>query len=112
RGVHQARRRRPRHGRRPLAGIPRGQWPRARKEELMPVNQTLSTYSDMAYATSVVVYILAMLLYFAEFSGGRTGTVARKRESALVGAGGGDSTSTPAVGHVPTPEKRPLGERL
>ncbi|GAA4620919.1 c-type cytochrome biogenesis protein CcsB [Saccharopolyspora hordei] len=78
----------------------------------MPVNQTLSTYSDMAYATSVVVYILAMLLYFAEFSGGRTGTVARKRESALVGAGGGDSTSTPAVGHVPTPEKRPLGERL
>ena len=76
----------------------------------MPVNQTLSTYSDMAYATSVVVYILAMLLYFAEFSGGRTGTVARKRESALVGAGGGDSTSTPAVGHVVPVGEAPVGE--
>ncbi|MGW1677189.1 c-type cytochrome biogenesis protein CcsB [Saccharopolyspora sp. NPDC002376] len=78
----------------------------------MPVNQTLSIYSDMAYATSVVVYILAMLLYFAEFSQGRIGEVARKRESALVGSGSGDSDSTLVVGHVPTPEKRPFSERL
>ncbi|MDA3628091.1 c-type cytochrome biogenesis protein CcsB [Saccharopolyspora oryzae] len=78
----------------------------------MPVNETLSTYSDMAYATSVVVYILAMLLYFAEFSRGRVGAVERKRESALVGAGSGDSGSTPVVGHVPAPEKRPFSERL
>lgn len=54
----------------------------------MPVNQALSTYSDMAYATSVVVYIFAMLLYFGEFAYGRPAKAARKRESALVGAGG------------------------
>ena len=36
----------------------------------MGVNQTLSTYSDMAFATSVVIYIAAMLLYFAEFAYG------------------------------------------
>ncbi|MEV0703890.1 c-type cytochrome biogenesis protein CcsB [Saccharopolyspora sp. NPDC050389] len=77
----------------------------------MPVNQTLSTYSDMAYATSVVVYIAAMLLYFAEFAYGRTGEASRKKESALVNAGGG-ATATPTIGHVETPAKRPLSERL
>ncbi|QIZ34905.1 c-type cytochrome biogenesis protein CcsB [Saccharopolyspora sp. ASAGF58] len=77
----------------------------------MPVNQTLSTYSDMAYATSVVVYIAAMLLYFGEFAYGRAGAGVRKRESALVNAGGG-AASTPVIGHVETPQKRPLSERL
>jgi cytochrome c-type biogenesis protein CcsB len=78
----------------------------------MSVNETLSTYSDMAYATSVVIYIAAMLLYFGEFAYGRTGTAARKRESELVGAGVGASSATPAIGHVEAPPKRPLSERL
>jgi cytochrome c-type biogenesis protein CcsB len=78
----------------------------------MSVNETLSTYSDMAYATSVVIYIAAMLLYFGEFAYGRAGTAIRKRESALVNAGGGEATAPPVVGHVETPAKRPLNERL
>ncbi|GAA2818563.1 c-type cytochrome biogenesis protein CcsB [Saccharopolyspora taberi] len=73
----------------------------------MPVNETLSSYSDMAYATSVVVYILAMLLYFAEFAY-RPAKAAVKRESALVGAAG----DAPAVGRVEQPAKRPLSERF
>ena len=80
----------------------------------MPVNDTLSTFSDMAYATSVVVYIAAMLLYFGEFAYGRA-PVIRKRETALVNAGGTDAgtdTGKPVVGHVATPEKRPLSERF
>ncbi|MGP4015207.1 c-type cytochrome biogenesis protein CcsB [Saccharopolyspora sp. 5N708] len=77
----------------------------------MSVNETLSTYSDMAYATSVVIYIAAMLLYFGEFAYGRTGPVGHRRESALVNAGGG-STATGVIGHVATPKKRPLAERL
>ncbi|CAM06093.1 cytochrome c-type biogenesis protein CcsB [Saccharopolyspora erythraea NRRL 2338] len=77
----------------------------------MPVNQALSTYSDMAYATSVVVYIFAMLLYFGEFAYGRPAKAARKRESALVGAGG-ESTGDAGVGHVEQPRRRPLPERL
>ncbi|MCI2417019.1 c-type cytochrome biogenesis protein CcsB [Saccharopolyspora sp. K220] len=78
----------------------------------MSVNQTLSTYSDMAYATSVVIYIAAMLLYFGEFAYGRAGTVGRRRESVLVNAGRGESTATGVIGHVETPKKRPLAERL
>ncbi|QUH05277.1 c-type cytochrome biogenesis protein CcsB [Saccharopolyspora erythraea] len=77
----------------------------------MAVNQALSTYSDMAYATSVVVYIFAMLLYFGEFAYGRPAKATHKRESALVGAGGG-STGDARVGHVEQPHRRPLPERL
>jgi cytochrome c-type biogenesis protein CcsB len=85
----------------------------------MPVNQTLSTYSDMAFATSVAVYIAAMLLYFAEFAYGRSRQPAREREAELVTAGAppADAADTPAaetpvVGHVPSEPKRPLSERL
>ncbi|GAA4844946.1 c-type cytochrome biogenesis protein CcsB [Saccharopolyspora rosea] len=78
----------------------------------MPVNQTLATYSDMAYATSVVIYIAAMLLYFGEFAYGRARRAAPERESVLVGAGGGETTSKPAVGHVEEAPKRPLAERV
>jgi cytochrome c-type biogenesis protein CcsB len=82
----------------------------------MSVNQTLSTYSDMAFATSVVVYIMAMLLYFAEFTYAAPRKAARVRESEMVGAGGGSAPATsgaePAVGRIDTPRQRPWSERL
>ncbi|MBE9374893.1 c-type cytochrome biogenesis protein CcsB [Saccharopolyspora sp. HNM0983] len=79
----------------------------------MAVNETLSTYSDMAYATSVVLYMFAMLLYFAEFSYKRSANpaAAAQRERELVGAGGGSAAGT-GVGRVETPAKRPMAERL
>jgi len=80
----------------------------------MGVNQTLSTYSDMAFATSVVIYIAAMLLYFAEFAYGGRKQAQRARSAELVGAG---APVTPAaseggVGRVEEPQKRPLSERF
>lgn len=82
----------------------------------MPVNQVLSSYSDMAFATSVVVYIAAMLLYFGEFAYGRSRDVVRERESGLVAAGGGTGSAGapggPVVGRVETPRTRPWPERL
>ena len=60
----------------------------------------------MAYATSVVVYILAMLLYFAEFAYRPAKAAARSAE--LVTAGGGGDT----VGRVEQPRQRPVSERL
>ena len=77
----------------------------------MPVNQVLSTYSDMAFATSVAVYVLAMLMYFAEFSYGSARKVVKERESNLVGSGG-PATDAPVVGHVEQPARRPLAERV
>ena len=79
----------------------------------MPVNQTLSTYSDMAFATSVVIYIAAMLLYFAEFAYGGRKQVKAAREAELVTAGGGSAAeSNGGVGRVEQPQGRPLSERF
>lgn len=89
----------------------------------MPVNETLAHFSDMSYATAVVIYVLAMLLYFAEFAYGpqrvakeRAQSRANEEATAKVAAGGGAGSEsgdeTPAVGHVPTPRKRSLAQRL
>lgn len=80
----------------------------------MPVNQTLSTYSDMAYATSVVVYIAAMLLYFGEFVSRSTHKAVQERSSRLVRTGGGSDFAgeEPVVGRIETPPKRPLSARF
>jgi cytochrome c-type biogenesis protein CcsB len=82
----------------------------------MPVNQILSTYSDMAFATSVVIYIFAMLLYLGEFAYGRPRKSVRRQDSALVATGAGAeeevSSDTPVVGRIESPQRRPLNERL
>ena len=39
----------------------------------MPVNETLSQYSDWSYTTSVVVYLLAMIFFLVEQSFGKHG---------------------------------------
>ncbi len=87
----------------------------------MQVNEMLSVYSDWAFATSVVFYVVAMLLYFGEFAYRKPRAVA-ERESELVGVGGGPVEASsgadsgpgtgPVVGHVETPGTRPLSERL
>ncbi|GAA2329720.1 c-type cytochrome biogenesis protein CcsB [Saccharopolyspora halophila] len=80
----------------------------------MTVNTTLANFSDMAYATSVVIYIAAMLLYFGEFAFGRAASGTAEREAELVGAGASKSAEPApnAVGHLPKTPKRPLSERL
>ncbi|GAB3294042.1 c-type cytochrome biogenesis protein CcsB [Parasphingorhabdus pacifica] len=81
----------------------------------MLVNQTLSTYSDMAFATSVLVYILAMLLYFGEFAYAKPRVAEREPEGAPepVPAGGvATSTGANSVGRVEQPRRRPLSDRL
>lgn len=57
----------------------------------MPINATLSHYSDMSYITAVVIYVLAMVFFLVEQSFGRKGSVAaeraKQRSPELVGAG-------------------------
>ncbi|WP_017976914.1 c-type cytochrome biogenesis protein CcsB [Actinopolyspora halophila] len=84
----------------------------------MQVNGTLSTLSDMAFATSVAVYVLAMLLYFAEFASARARDSAEEgsAEPATVSAGGGSSTSggtqRPVVGRLEPEPRKPWSERF
>ncbi|OLF07108.1 c-type cytochrome biogenesis protein CcsB [Actinophytocola xinjiangensis] len=56
----------------------------------MPVNETLSTYSDWCYGAAVGVYVLAMLFSLIDQAFGRRvpKAVRRARERELVGAGG------------------------
>lgn len=89
----------------------------------MPINETLSHYSDMAYATTVVVYVLAMVFFLVEQSFGRRGTAAARRSrqhaasrsAELVGAGapaasgtGLDANDEP-VANQPQAEQIPQG---
>jgi cytochrome c-type biogenesis protein CcsB len=79
----------------------------------MPVNEALSTYSNMAFATSVALYALAMLLYFGEFAYGAPRARTRRREAELVTVGASAGTELPdeAAGGDAAP-RRPLAERM
>ncbi|GAB3455079.1 c-type cytochrome biogenesis protein CcsB [Actinophytocola sediminis] len=73
----------------------------------MPVNETLSTYSDWCYGVAVGVYVLAMLFsLFDQAFGRRAPRVERARE--LVGAGAPAPPPEETTGDEPD---RPTGER-
>ncbi|MFT7836303.1 c-type cytochrome biogenesis protein CcsB [Saccharothrix sp. BKS2] len=74
----------------------------------MPVNQTLSTYSDWTYGAAVLVYFLAAVLYLCEAAFARP---AKARAGSLVAAGGTRADGTWAPGRVTRPEKS-RAERL
>ncbi|GAB2930844.1 c-type cytochrome biogenesis protein CcsB [Rhodococcus aerolatus] len=88
----------------------------------MPIDPDLSRYSDLAFGSALVVYVLALGLLLAEFAGLRTRvTAAAGRTSELVGASRGTTAaagpgSTPArpagPGRVVVEQGRPLAERL
>ncbi|EHK86827.1 c-type cytochrome biogenesis protein CcsB [Saccharomonospora azurea] len=62
----------------------------------MPVNETLSQYSDWSYTTTVVVYVLAMIFFLVEQAFGKRGVRAaeRTRERQLAGVGAGSASTT------------------
>ncbi|MGL4305825.1 MAG: c-type cytochrome biogenesis protein CcsB [Mycobacteriaceae bacterium] len=78
----------------------------------MPVNETLSLYSDVAFRTAVLLYLFALLLLVSEFASVRTRTIVARelvgnaRSSSVVA----ESKDTP--GRVLEPGKRELSDRL
>ncbi|SFQ65320.1 cytochrome c-type biogenesis protein CcsB [Amycolatopsis arida] len=80
----------------------------------MPVNETLSQYSDWSYTTAVAIYVAAMVFFLVEQSFGRKGRQAaqrtRERSRELVGAGAPVETSATApAGPPPATPARPIG---
>ncbi|WP_127784052.1 c-type cytochrome biogenesis protein CcsB [Rhodococcus sp. X156] len=80
----------------------------------MPIDPDLSRYSDLAFGSSIAVYILALVFVLVDFAGSRNGVLqsraagSRTREKALVGAG-----STPTgPGRVEAAPTRPVSERF
>jgi cytochrome c-type biogenesis protein CcsB len=60
----------------------------------VPVNETLSQYSDWSYTTATAIYVLALVFFLIEQSFGAKGRLAAERTKArqLVGAGGPATT--------------------
>lgn len=73
----------------------------------MPVNETLSQYSDWSYTTATAIYVLALVFFLIEQSFGSKGRRAAQRSAArareLVGAGGPPTASESVEPPQPTP---------
>jgi cytochrome c-type biogenesis protein CcsB len=62
----------------------------------MPIDETLSTYSNWTYGAAVAVYVLAMVFYLVEQAMQRTAKQAVEAK-VLVGSGGPEVDATPEV---------------
>jgi len=77
----------------------------------MPIDPDQARYSDLAFGSSIAVYVLALVFLLIEFASLRavSGAQLGARELASVGGGSG-SAGTP--GRVMAEPGRPLGERV
>jgi len=77
----------------------------------MPINETLSRFSDWSYTTTAAIYVLALVFFLIEQSFGAKGRQAAERQKQrvreLVGAGGLSETVTEDT----TPERPVQGGR-
>ncbi|MEV4128315.1 c-type cytochrome biogenesis protein CcsB [Nocardia sp. NPDC049707] len=73
----------------------------------MPIDETIAQYSDLAFKSAIVVYVLVLVLLIVQYAAARTQQVVA-RELVTVG-GGSDRPAGP--GRVETPQARPLSER-
>ena len=71
----------------------------------MPIDDTLARYSDLSFETAFAVYLLALMLFVAEFAAAR----ARRATPALAPL---PAASTSGPGRVTTPKGRELSDRL
>lgn len=85
----------------------------------MEINENLSRYSDLAFSTSLVLLVVALLMLTAELAGSRGRRAQARdnqRELLEVGsrstAGPGPTAGPGDPGRVVGPERRPLGESL
>ncbi|MGW3962128.1 c-type cytochrome biogenesis protein CcsB [Amycolatopsis sp. NPDC005003] len=67
----------------------------------MPINETLSTYSDWLYTTAAAIYVVALMMTLIEQGFGAKGRLAmeraQRRSRELVGAGGPPVEEAPAA---------------
>jgi cytochrome c-type biogenesis protein CcsB len=72
----------------------------------MPINETLSRFSDWTYTTTTAIYVLAMVFFLIEQSFGAKGRLAAERQKQrvreLVGAGGPADSVTEDIPPAPT----------
>jgi len=75
----------------------------------MPIDETLASYSDLAFKSAIVVYALVFVMLLVQYASAYT-RKAEQREPALVGA---SSAATPQVpGRVAQQPVKPMSERV
>ncbi|MFD5092720.1 c-type cytochrome biogenesis protein CcsB [Amycolatopsis thailandensis] len=82
----------------------------------MPINETLSQYSDYSYTTATAIYVLALMFALIEQGFGAKGRLAAERSKQkareLVGAGGPSVTGVTAVAPAEPPREIGRPERI
>ncbi len=71
----------------------------------MPINETIAGYSDLAFRTAFLVYVLAFVLLISQYASARAKQVAERELVATVPAGAGP-------GRIVEAPSKPLAERL
>ncbi|MFD6859081.1 c-type cytochrome biogenesis protein CcsB [Rhodococcus sp. NPDC060090] len=74
----------------------------------MPIDETLARYSDLSFETAFVVYLLALVLFVAEFAAVRV----RRTAPVLVSAATTSASSPEVPGRVVEPVRRQWSDRL
>jgi cytochrome c-type biogenesis protein CcsB len=75
----------------------------------MPIDETIASYSDLAFKSAIVVYVLVFVMLLVQYATAYTSKV-EAREPALVGAGGAATPQVP--GRVAQEPARPTSERV
>ncbi len=79
----------------------------------MPINETLSQYSDWSYTTATAIYVLALMFTLIEQGFGAKGRLAaersKQRARELVGAGAPSMTPVPTVASLTSGPPKALG---
>ncbi|PSR64441.1 c-type cytochrome biogenesis protein CcsB [Nocardia sp. MDA0666] len=82
----------------------------------MPIDETLAGYSNLAFKTAFVVYLLVLAMLIVQYASAKkkvTSAQERERELVGVGASGGVSADRPLVpGKLEPAPKRSLAEQL
>jgi cytochrome c-type biogenesis protein CcsB len=75
----------------------------------MPIDETVASYSDLAFKSAIVVYALVFVMLLVQYATAYTSR-AEQREPALVGAGPAGPPSGP--GRIEQVPAKPMSERL
>ncbi|MBO0855977.1 MAG: c-type cytochrome biogenesis protein CcsB [Nocardia sp.] len=79
----------------------------------MPIDETLAGYSNLAFKTAFVVYLLVLAMLIVQYSTAKKQvTTERERERELVGVGGASTERPAAPGKLEAAPRTPLPERL
>ncbi|MBU3060824.1 c-type cytochrome biogenesis protein CcsB [Nocardia sp. NEAU-G5] len=77
----------------------------------MPIDETIASYSDLAFKSAIVVYALVFVMLLVQYASAYT-RKAEQREPVLVGAGAGTPPAPDVPGRVTLPPSKPMSERV